>query len=434
MAGPKVSEPAAPATPVVKIVMPERKTIVHSIEQPGTLEAFEEAPLFARIPGYVQKVPVDIGDAVKGPVGKEAGQTLAELAVPEVLEEHRQKKALVKRAEAAVEQAAAGLKAAESRVGTAKALVREAEAGRSRAAAVFARWDSEAKRIGELVQKNVIDRQTLDETQNQLRGAEAGRQEADAKVLSAEASAKEAEANVAKAQADLNAAKAQVEVTQAEEGRSAALLQFGTLSAPFDGVVTRRNVNTGSFVQPPTGTGAMPLLVVARMDIVRVFLEVPEAEAMHVHDGMSAAVRVSSARNPEQTGTVKRSSWSLDPKARTLRVEVDLANPERELRPGMYAYVTLRAELKDRFVIPAAALATVDGKPACFGVQAGKAVLIPVKLGLRQGATVEVSAKQVGGSWQRFSGEERLAAGSLSELKDGAPVQIADEKKEKAAK
>jgi RND family efflux transporter MFP subunit len=420
--------------PAVKLVALERKTLVHTIEQPGTLEALNEAPLFARIPGYVRTMRVDIGDKVKGPNGKDPGQVLAELSVPEVEELHRQKQALVVRAEAAVDQAKASLDAADAHVTTAQALVREAEAGRTRAQANYLRWESETKRIGELVKKNVIDRQTLDETENQFRAAEAGRQEAEAKVLSAQAVAKESEANRTKASADLAASKAQVLVARAEEGQAAANLQYGKLVAPFDGVVTRRTIDIGSFVEPTTGSYMKALFVISRIDMIRVFLDVPEADAAFVHDEMPAQVHVQAARHQDHAAKVTRNSATLDPKARTLRVEVDLPNPEGQLRPGMYAYVTLKAELKDRFVLPSAALVTSDGKPACYVIESTKAVLTPVKLGVKQGSLVEVTAKRVGGAWQPFTGDERVALGNLTEVKDGGTVRVEAGKQEKQGK
>src|SRR5262245_20575254 len=109
----------------VKTTRPERKTLRRVFEQPGFIEAFEETPLFARVPGYVLKMHRDIGDYLRGPrhdkAGKETepGQALAELWVPEMEEELKQKQALVTQARAAVEQAQAALDAAEAGIQTA---------------------------------------------------------------------------------------------------------------------------------------------------------------------------------------------------------------------------------------------------------------------------------------------------------------------------
>ena len=441
--GPTATQPggnadAAPKGPLtVKTANVETKTLTHVIELPGYLEAFEETPIFARIPGYVRKVGVDIGDKVEGPrldaKGDEIqpGQLLAELWVPEVDADLRQKTAQVARSVAAVEQAKAALTAAEAHELTSAALVKEAEAGRTRAEAGFARWQSESKRIEKLVQQNVIDRQTLDETTNQLRSAEAARLEAQAKVLTAETMVKEQQANVLKAKADVTAASAQVQVAQAEEGRAAAMVRYGKLTAPFAGVITRRQVSTGHFVQPAMGGGTQPLFVVARMDIIRVFVDVPESETAFVGASMPAVARVPALKDAEFEAKVTRSSGSFDSKARTLRLEIDLPNRDGPLRPGMYASVKLRAEFKDRRAVPSVALFPKSNQTYCFFLENGKASLAPVKTGVREGTAVEIVAKQVvdasgAKSWRELKGDEVVIMSNLSELKDGDAVKIFD--------
>src|SRR5262245_1070614 len=140
-ARPAGGAPPAPSAPAVAVVKPERHTLGRTVEQPGTVEAFEEAPLVAKIAGYVREVNVDIGDRVR------KGDVLAELWVPEMEEEVKQKKALVTQAEAEVAQAEAALKAAEAGIETAAAQVQEAEAGRKRAQANYERWRSEYRGV-----------------------------------------------------------------------------------------------------------------------------------------------------------------------------------------------------------------------------------------------------------------------------------------------
>lgn len=334
----------------VTTVQPEKKTLRRVMDQPGAIEAFEETPLFARIPGYVQKVYVDIGDRVQGPrvdaKGKQLqpGQVLAELSVPEMEEELRQKQALVVQAEAEVEQTQGTLEAAEANVDTAKAMIREAEAARARAQATYDRWESEYKRMEGLFERKVIDAQTLDEARHQFKSSDAARKEVEAKVHSAQATARESEAKRNKARADIKAARARVGVAQAEAARLDALLQYGKIRAPFDGIVTRRNIHTGHFLQPASGSNAQPLFVVAQTDLVRVFVDVPESDALMVTIGMPARIRVQTIKDQDFKGKVTRTAWSLEPRSRTLRTEIDLPNPEGKLRPGMYAYVTLTVE------------------------------------------------------------------------------------------
>ncbi|MCI0464494.1 MAG: efflux RND transporter periplasmic adaptor subunit [Gemmataceae bacterium] len=439
-AAPGTQAPAAtPAqAPIVTTVRPEQKPLRRVIEQPAHVEAFEETPLFARISGYIQKVHVDIGDRVKGPrsdnQGKqvEPGQVLAELWVPEMEEELRQKEALVLQAQAEVEQAAAALEAADAHVATAQAMVLEAEAGRDRAQANYERWQSESKRVAGLVQGKIIDEQVGDETLNQFKAAAAARKEVEAKVRSAEATAKESEAKRNKAKADLAAAKARVQVAQAEEGRFSALLEYSKVRAPYDGVITSRTIHTGHYLN---GTGTKPLFVIARIDIVRIMVDVPEADAMYISDGVPARIRCQMIKDQEFDGKVTRSSWSLDAKARTLRTQIDLPNAQGRLRPGMYAYVTFNAELPSRFTLPASAVITQGGEACCYRVESGKAVRTPVKVGVRDGQLVQVLKKRNGSAnsgkpavWEDFTGKEEVALTSAGSLSDGQPVIVAEKR------
>ncbi len=428
----------APATegeqiPTVSIVHPEKKSIVRIVEQPAFVEAFEETPLFARITGYVQKVPHDMGDRVKGPkydaAGKqvEAGEVLAELWVPEMEEDLRQKKALVVQTKAEADQAAAAVDAADAAVATAKALVAEAEAGRERALANYERWESEYQRMVALAKSKVIDEQTRDETRNQFKAAGAARKEVEAKVGSAQATARESEAKRDKAKADLAAAKARIQVAQAEEGRAAALLEYSKIRAPYDGVITSRNVATGYYL---TGMGAKPLFVVARVDIVRIMVDVPEADASVIRENVPAHVRFPTMKEHEIDAKVTRTSWSLDAKSRTLRAEIDLPNAQGKLRPGMYAYVSFKTESAPGYTLPAAAVITQGDQSFCFRLEGEKAVRTPIKTGARDGQHVQVFQKQTKAAgkqgepavWESFTGQEEIVASSAASLADGQTV------------
>jgi HlyD family secretion protein len=435
---PGAVKPTADAPGVaLKSVKPERKTVQRIIDQPAHIDAFEETPLVARIAGYVQKMHVDIGDRVKGPrydeSGKqiESGQLLAELWVPEMDEELRQKQATVAQYEAMVEQAHASVDAATAHIATAKAAVKEAEAGRLRAQASFERWESQYRTMENLVLKKVIDEQSREEVRNQYKAADAGRAEVEAKVQSMQAMAKESEAQRDRAIADLTAAKARVKVARADADRVAALVGFSKIRAPFDGVVVRRNINTGTFVQPDAAKNFPSLFVVARRDIVRVFAEIPETDAGYVRDEAPAEVRIQALGNRSFPAKVTRTSWSLDSRSRTLRTELDLSNTADELRPGMYAYIRITSVLKDRWVVPAGAVLADGEQFIGYRLVDGKAVRTPLRVGLKDGQVVELLEKQERpanplqpAGWQAITGDEVFLQGNLSMLKDGQEVPV----------
>ena len=129
-----LSEPRADAKVRVTPIKPLRKTLVRYCEQPGQIAAMEEAPLFAKVSGYVRKVYVDIGDKVQGPVYeagvlKSPGQTLIEIEMPELEKELAQKQAAVEQARSEIKQAESAVKVAQAMQSSAEAMVDEARSG-----------------------------------------------------------------------------------------------------------------------------------------------------------------------------------------------------------------------------------------------------------------------------------------------------------------
>lgn len=411
-----------PKSGALTIVSPQKQTLHRTIELPGTLEAYEETPLLARIAGYVGKVHVDAGQPIK------EGQVLAEQSVPEMDEDLKQKQALVAQAKAEVDQATAALEAAEAHIQTAKALVLEAEAGRTRVQANHDFRESEFKQAEKLVTGDILSKQTLEVTRNQLKAAEAAKQEIEAKVFSAKATALESEAKRNKAKADVEAAKAKVRVAEANEGYAAAMLAYAKIRAPYNGVVVKRNYHTGHFLQP-AGAATTPLFVVARTDRLRVFVEAPDYEALLLEPGTPAQVRIPIPKLKDRVfdGKASRTSWSLETKTRILRIQVDLANPKEELRPGMYAFVAFSVEFPNRLALPAAAVGTQGDQAFCFFAVEGKAKQTPIKIGVRDGPWVEAlqwQKKDAGKtSWQPFSGLEPIVvADNLANVTDGMTI------------
>ena len=431
MAGCTSTPPPTAKVQASALTVGKPKPLRRVIEQPASFEGFEETPLVAHISGYVEKVPADIGMMVTGPrydaKGKltKPGDVLAELSIPEMLSELQEKTARVKQAQAEVDQASAALEAAEARILTAKAQVREAESARVSAEANYQRWKSEYTRFVDLVASNVVDKQTRDEALNKYKAAEANRVEVEAKVQSAQALVVESEAKRSQAKADIAAARARVLVTQAEEGRLAALVEYRYIRAPFDGVVTRRNIHTGYFLQPNASGGPGVLFIVARTDKLRIVSEIPESDASYIKDDLSAKILVPVLKEQTFQGKIARTSGTLDMKSRTLRIEIDYDNKAGKLRPGMYANVIFTAEPKDRYTLPASAIFTHADQPCCYRIEDGKAQRTPLKLGARDGQHVEVLMKQTAEStWTPISGQEEIILTNLGSVSDGKEVAI----------
>ncbi len=154
--------------------------------------------------------------------------------------------------------------------------------------------------------------------------------------------------------------------------------------------MTERNVVRGDFVQPASSTTAKPLLAVARTDIVRIFVDVPEMESPWVEAGHRGYVGVQALPEKVVKGKVARTSWSLGAN-RTLRTEMDLPNPNGLLRPGMYAtaHIVLQ-ERRDACVLPLSAIVREGKQAYCWVARDGRAMRIPITLGLQVENDVEV--------------------------------------------
>lgn len=399
---------------------------MRTVGQPGFVNAYEQTALFAKVAGFVHEWRVDIGDRVR------KGEVLAELSVPELVEDHRQKQAQLDLNRVQVQQAERLVEVADAAVLTAVARVDEARDDQLKARAEVLRWQSEVDRLTKLVEERVVARQVLEESKKQFRTSKAADDAAGAAIRARQGQQLARAADLAKAKVDVTAASAQVKVAEAAERRVAALLGYTRLLAPFDGVVTVRNVNTGDFVQPADQTGARdrPLYVVARTDQVRVYVDVPEDQAGYVSKGTAAVVRLPSLGNAEIDAKVTRTSWDLNVKSRTLRAEIDLPNPGAKLLPGTYAYGSVRLERRAEWTLPAGAVTEVGNQVCCFVVQGGKAVRTPLETGLSDGTWVEVRRKRdESGAWVPLTGTEGVIAGDLSGIVDGQRVSHAPPEK-----
>ncbi|MBL8815123.1 MAG: efflux RND transporter periplasmic adaptor subunit [Planctomyces sp.] len=398
------------------VIPPQRKPLLRLVELPGRVEAYEVTPLHAKATGYVINIPVDVGDTIRGPHGDEPGTLLCELQVPELKEELAQKTAAIAQAEAEVAQSDAGVKVAEAAVRSADAKVAEAKSAIEREESNFIRWKSEFERISQLAESGAVTRKVADETRAQKDAADAGRNEVAARIVTVEAQQQGVLADLEKARADAIAARSRLAVAQADERRTAAMLDYMLIRAPFDGVVVERNVHTGHLVQAGAGTGK-PLLIVMRMDPVRVMIDVPEVDAVHITPETKVEIKIPSLPGSLWEGTITRSSWSLNTTSRTMSAEVHIPNPDGKWRPGQYVQARLTAaDVKDCLSLPKSAVVTQDKQTYCFAVDsAGKVLRLPISLGLQAGTDVEIR--------EGLTGDEQVISVNAGAFREGQVVE-----------
>ena len=415
----------------MRLTRPQRRTITRHVGQPAFVNAFEQTAMYPKIAGYIKVWNVDIGDRL------EKDQVLADLFVPELESQYEEKQAELARDQVLIEVAQQLVEVAQSRFQASTADVERAKADVGNYQSAVDRWESEVKRLTGMVAQGVIAKQILDESQKQLKSNLASRDAALASVVSVQADEASRRADLGKARADVDAARARTKVSEAVERRYAALVSYMKLTSPYDGVVVIRNANTGDFVQPASGDKSTdrdtmrlsagqsePIYVVARVDLVRIFVDVPEMFADYVREGTEARVQLQALNDEEFRGTVARTSWSLNVQTRTLRAEIDLENAEAKILPGMYAFAEVLITRDKVMSVPLAATVELGNQNCCYLFASGKAVKTPIETGLNDGKWVEVFKKQVDGEWISFDGQEQVILGDLAEISGGQKVKV----------
>ncbi len=434
------STPSVMEPPTVRIIQPQYRKIVREVGQPSFVEPYERTSIYPKVTGFIKKWNVDIGDIVK------KGDVLATLFVPELEEDWETKKATVKLDEEKVELALKVVEVAKADVQAAEERLQEAIRMLAAFKSEVDRWDSEVKRLRREVERNVVAPQILLESENQLRSDTAKWDAQKATVAKTKAQLLSAQATLAKDIVDVEVARRDVTVAKSDAKRLEAWVGYLQLIAPYDGIVTARNANTWDFVLPMTGDPtadhraphlspsgmAAPIYVVDRMDIVRIFVDIPESDANYVQIGTKASVQIKGYKDIWIPGTVTRTSWALNVKSRTLRAEIDLTNTGSQILPGMYAYGRVIIERNNVRALPEAALVHSGDQTYYWRYENGHAVRTEVQTGISDREWIEVTTRQSppknpgDDSWTPIDGTEQVILGDLSLLADGLPVKVAD--------
>jgi RND family efflux transporter MFP subunit len=355
------------------VVKAARADLTNDLVLTAEFEPFQQVDVMAKVAGYVQSIKVDIGDRVR------EGQVLAILEIPEMEDD--------------LTKAAAVIVETNDEIATASDELHRAEQAHELAHLSYSRIAEVLKSEPGLVPQQEVD-------------------EARSRDLIAEA-------QIATAKSSLHTAEQRTRVAQAEQTRIQTLHKYMTISAPFEGVVTKRYANAGSMIQAGTAsqTQAMPIVQLSQNNLLRLILPVPESAVSRVHVGEAVDVRVTSLGRAFP-GRVARFADKIQPSTRTMDTEVDVPNPTLTLIPGMYAEVNLRVDQRhDVLTIPLDAVDRSGSAARVYTVTpAGIVHIAPVTLGLENDQRVEVmSGLQEG---------DAVVVGRHAGLKDGQPVQM----------
>jgi multidrug efflux pump subunit AcrA (membrane-fusion protein) len=331
------SQSVRESIPKVSVVQAQLAPVSSDLELPGDVEAIQVATISAQTTGYLRRFHADIGDRVR------AGQLLAEIDTPQVDQQ--------------LQQATADLSQAVASLGQAEANLNQAVTNRE-----YARVTYERNKY--LAQQHVVSDQVRDQMQ---------------------AAYDVAKATVDAMQANINAANAAIASNEANVRSLKALQGFQKVFSPFAGVITARNVEVGSLINPGSssvssstgttassamlpGSGTTPkstnapatgggLFEIARIDTLRIFISVPQTFASTIKAGQPATISIRELPAKTFAGKVIRTTSALDPGSRTLLTEIQTPNSNNQLLPGMYATVNLGVQSPDPPVrIPATAL------------------------------------------------------------------------------
>ena len=314
--------------PNVRVATVRPSNRITLVTLPATTLAFSAANLFARASGYIDKRLVDIGDHVKD------GQLLAAISAPELNHQISQNEATRVQLEETLLQAQANLGLAQ------------------------VTWDRDRPLVGQgwvTQQQGTIDTQTL----------------------------KAREAAVRLAQANVKAQEALLKVLNQQKA-------YQSVVAPFDGVITARNIDVGSLVQADAASGTF-MFTIMQSDLIRTQVYVPQDQAFDVAPGVDAVVRVPELPGRTFPGKVTRIADALDPGTRTLLTEIDIPNPDGALKPGAYCTVELHVPHDTPSVlVPAEAIIfNRDGLQVAV-VEGGDAHIRKVSVARDLGTQVEV--------------------------------------------
>ncbi len=378
---------AIPMTPTVEVIHPRRGGIERATVQPGSIISFESVDLYAMVSGFLKTQAVDIGSHIK------KGQVLAEIDAPREAKAVDEAASLLAQARAKTDQAEARIKTMDAERAVAAAAVKQAESDVGRLVAGRELSEKQFDRINGLVVRNAVDKRLADEYQRDVDSAVAGERTSRLGVLTAKAQLVASGAKVEQARSDRAEAQAATEVAQARLAIARVNLDYTRIIAPFDGVVTRRTFHPGAFIRSAADGGGTPLLTVKRIDKMRVVVQVPDRDVVETNDGDPAVVKIDALEGRSFQGKVARIGESEDPTTRTMRVEIDLPNPERLLREGMYGTCSIRLDPQTRnLTIPRACVVESAGrtKGIVFVVRDGAARRLMVELGADNGSLVEV--------------------------------------------
>jgi len=327
------------------------KAVSRSVDLPAEVQPFLSVSLHARVPGYVERVVVDRGSIVK------QGDVLVELNAPEM---------------------AARIAEAEAKIQAIESDRLQAEAQLAATRSTYERTQKAAETPGAIAGNELV------QMQQQIAAGQA--------LIQSRRQSSQA------AEADLRALK--------------EMQSYLRIVAPFDGIITDRLIHPGALVGPGADS---PLLVLQQISRLRIVVAVPEEDSGTIAQGAKVTFHVPAFPERTYSGTIARSSHALDPKTRTMAVELDVANADGSLSPGMYPTVNWPVRRsRPALLVPVSSVVTTTERTFVIRSRDGHAEWIDVQKSQVEGAFVEVMGALHAG--------DKVVMRATDEIRDGSPL------------
>jgi len=382
-AAPKDAEKSAPPSiPDVTVIRVQSHELERELRLPGELRAWQDVALHARVQGFVESISVDRGSKVR------RGQVIAVLRAPEMENQRRE-------AEAKAAAASSQLTEARARLAAIRSQRLEAEARLSTEEATYRRMKAASATPG------VVAGNDLDVAAGSV---EAGKARVD---LYRE--------NEKAAQAQVDALVESERALREAAGSVRNIESYLRITAPFDGTITERNAHPGALASP----AGPPLARIQMLSQLRLLVAVPESEISGVRQGSAVPFTLPAFPGEKFSGILRRSSQALEPRTRTMPVELDVANPSGRLAPGMMPelqWPTRRA--RPSLFVPPTAVATTTERSFVIRISNGNAEWVDV----RRGAPMKFDDKDLVEVFGDLAVGDTIAARATDELRDGSRV------------
>jgi membrane fusion protein, multidrug efflux system len=349
-----------PSMDVVRVVQQPTNVV---LEMPGQLDPYETVAVYPKVTGFVKNIRVDRGSRVR------SGELMAELEAPELI---------AQRAEA------------QSKVQAAEAQLSVTRARADADTSTFDRLKAASATPGVVAGNDVLVAQkTVEADQSQITAA----------------------------QQTAEAARQALRSIIQMEG-------YLRVTAPFDGVVTERNVHPGTLVGPNSGpTAATPMLRVVNTDRLRLVVPVPEAYTAGMVAGGTISFTVPAYPGQSFSGTVARIAHALDVKTRTMAVELDVTNKDGRLAPGTFCQVKWPVHRPTpSLLVPSGSVGNTTDRTFVVRVRNGKTEWVDVKTGLPSGPLVEVFGDLQAGDQVAMRGTDEIKPGTEVRVKEIKPA------------